>query len=85
MSDRSLRAGRLIGGALWLATMGLILVGMVLREPSLADYRFWLVRWPVWMVIGLGVPLVALRVGLWHRRRARRQAALPAATHSPDA
>lgn len=67
---------RRIGMTLFLAFLGLVLVGLVIREPWPNDLRFFLARWPVWVFAAVGVPFVLLRLVMWHRtwRRQRRVA-----------
>jgi hypothetical protein len=66
---------RRLAGELLFGLMGLVAVGVLIRESGSGDVGHWLVRWPVWMLLGLAVPLVALRIVLW--RRQRRDARTP--------
>lgn len=70
---------RRIGMVLFLAFLGLVVVGMLIREPMPGDRFHVIVRWPLWVVLGVGGPLLLVRLALWRRRRrpARRPPAVP--------
>ena len=68
---------RRTGMVLFLALLGLIVVGALLREPWPFAWRYWFSRWPLWVLVGGGVPLVVLRVITWRRRTRERQAGAP--------
>ncbi len=52
-----------------LAFVALVLYGALVREPWPTDPLHLLVRWPFWVFVGIGAPLLALRIVLWRRRR----------------
>ena len=60
---------RRIGMVLSLGLLGLIVAGVLIKEPWLSDAAFWLVRWPLWALVAVGLPLLVLRIVLWQRRR----------------
>lgn len=78
MTDGSSPVTRRIGMTLFLAFLGLVVVGLFVRDPWNNDLRFFLARWPVWMVGVVLLPLLALRIlwqrAWWRRRRERRRA-----------
>jgi membrane protein DedA with SNARE-associated domain len=63
---------RIVGGVLFVAMLLLVVGGMLVKEPWPNDELYLLVRWPVWLILGVGAPLLVLRVALWRRRRAQR-------------
>jgi hypothetical protein len=70
---------RRIGMVLFLGLLAMIVYGVLVKQPWPSDFMFWLPRWPVWLFIGVGMPLVALCVALLRQRRrdAARQAPPP--------
>ena len=59
-----------LGGALLFSLLALIVSSIFLRESQPGDAMFFL-RWPFWVVMGLGVPLISIRLLLWRKQRPR--------------
>ena len=59
--------------------IALIVVAVLRKGPWPSDGVYILVRWPLWLVPGLGVPALLLRLMLWGRlgSGARRGPAAP--------
>lgn len=60
-----------LGGVLLVLLMALIVPRMFLREGQSGDAMFFL-RWPFWVVMGVGVPLISIRLLFWHKLRPRK-------------
>ncbi len=69
MSTSGNNLTRRLGMVLFLAFLALVLFGALVREPWPTDPFYLLVRWPFWVFVGIGAPLLALRIALWRRRR----------------
>ena len=65
-----------------LAFVALVLFAALVREPWPTDPLHLLVRWPFWVFVGIGAPLLALRIAWW-RRRGRRSGGEHPAHRSP--
>ncbi len=88
MRDPRQRLVRRIGAGLCALLLALIGYKMLAREPMPLDGLYWLARWPLWVLGGLLVPLIVLRLALWRRRDAaapRPGARPPDAPAPPDA
>ena len=60
-----------LGGVLLLTLMALIVSRMLLREDESGDAMFIFFRWPFWALMGLGIPLISIRLLLWRKPRPR--------------
>lgn len=72
---------RALAGLLLAGILLLVGYGSLVKQRWPADVDFILVRWPFWVIVIVGVPLLALRLALWHRRR--RQRPLPSSPPAP--
>ncbi|HKI96830.1 MAG TPA: hypothetical protein VKB51_00015 [bacterium] len=62
---------------LLLGLFAMIVYGTLFKETLPSDVGFWLPRWPFWVAVGVGGPLLVLRLVLWRWRGTRRKAADP--------
>lgn len=58
-----------LGGVLLLFLMALIVSSMFLRESESGHTMFIFLRWPFWAIMGLGIPLISIRLLLWRKPR----------------
>ena len=59
-----------LGGVLLISLLAMIVSLLFLREGHSGDAMFFL-RWPFWVVMGFGVPLISIRLLLWRKARER--------------
>ena len=64
--------GQLLGAMLLLTLMALIVSRMFLREGTSGDGMFIFFRWPFWGIMGVGVPLISIRLIFWRKPRPRK-------------
>lgn len=74
------RLFRLLALLLLIGILGMIVWGSLYKQRWPADLHFIFVRWPFWVIVLVGLPLLAWRVATWQRRRrsSRRLASPPA-------
>jgi len=65
------QVARLLAGAAVLGLLALIVYGTVVPEGSYTEF-YLLFRWPVVALVGVFVPLLALRLVMWRRNRGGR-------------